>query len=171
MHQLITKLHNSKKMTGSCFWIVCKTTWTMKGKERLLKGCTNKMFGTINLSPTTGLAIHQRDCTTVSDHGTQQSTVHLVNGRLRAYSIQHTSLTAPLIAVWISVINIMSFSLQTLRTAIMSEFHENVSLFPSHPKRRKDYLKTSLSCIFSTMPSASLCIKHDHFLHRHAQGT
>lgn len=67
MHQLITKLHNGKEMAGSCFWIVCKITWTMNGKKRLLKGCTNKMFGTINLSPTSGLAIHQRDPTTVSD--------------------------------------------------------------------------------------------------------
>lgn len=81
MHQLITKLHNGKEMAGSCFWIVCKITWTMNGKKRLLKGCTNKMFGTINLSPTSGLAIHQRDPTTVSDHGTLQSTVHLINGR------------------------------------------------------------------------------------------
>lgn len=82
MHQLITKLHNGKEMAGSCFWIVCKITWTMNGKKRLLKGCTNKMFGTINLSPTSGLAIHQRDPTTVSDHGTLQSTVYLINGRL-----------------------------------------------------------------------------------------
>lgn len=81
MHQLITKLHNGKEMAGSCFWIVCKITWTMNGKKRLLKGCTNKMFGTINLSPTSGLAIHQREPTTVSDHGTLQSTVHLINGR------------------------------------------------------------------------------------------
>lgn len=84
MHQLITKLHNGKEMAGSCFWIVCKITWTMNGKKRLLKGCTNKMFGTINLSPTSGLPIHQQYRTTVSDHWTLQSTVHLINGRLRA---------------------------------------------------------------------------------------
>lgn len=161
MHQLITKLHNGKEMAGSCFWIVCKITWTMNGKKRLLKGCTNKMFGTINLSPTSGLAIHQRDPTTVSDHGTLQSTVHLINGRL---VIQQTSLAVLLIAVWISVINIMmSFSPQTLKTAITSEFHENVSLFPSHPKRRKNYLNTSLSCTICTMSSVSLCIKHGLF--------
>lgn len=153
-------------MAGSCFWIACKITWTMNGKKRLLKGCTNKMFGTINLSPTSGLAIHQREPTTVSDHGTLQSTVHLINGRLRALYrvILQTSMAVLLIAVWISVINIMmSFSLQTLRTAIMPEFHENVSLFLSHPKRGKNYLKISLSCTIPTMSSVSLCIKHGLF--------